>query len=101
MVHVDRAGVNSGEVGRTPWSARVPLDPLFAQILASLPGLALLQDALEFPALLLVENLLHLGLAFAQYGAVILPEIIEDGFHLLLLGGREVEFALHAGEIEL
>src|ERR1035437_7420762 len=66
-----------------------------------LPGLAFLQDALEFLALLLVENLFHLGLAFAQHGAVILPEIIEDGFHLLLLGGREIEFALHPGEIEL
>src|ERR1035437_4163085 len=65
-----------------------------------LPGLAFLQDALEFLALLLVENLFHLGLAFAQHGAVILPEIIEDGLHLLLLGRREVEFALHPGEIE-
>src|SRR6202142_1821938 len=66
-----------------------------------LPRLAFLQDALELLALLLVENLFHFSLAFAQHGAVVLPEIIEDGLHLLLLGRRKVEFALHPGEIEL
>src|ERR1022692_2746922 len=65
-----------------------------------LPRLAFLQDALEFPALLVVEDLFDLGLAFTQHGSVILPEIVEDGLHLLLLDCREVEFALHAREIE-
>src|ERR1035437_7876124 len=75
------------EIG--PWAGINPL-----------PGLAFLKDALEFPALLLVENLFDLGFAFAQHGAVIGPEIIQDGLHLLLLGGREVQFALHPREID-
>src|SRR5450759_1269975 len=66
----------------------------------SLPRLPLLKDALEFPALLLVENLLDLDFAVAQHGAVILPEIAEDGLHLLLLGRCQVEFLLHSREIE-
>src|ERR1035441_6170525 len=65
-----------------------------------LPKLLVLQETLEFSALLLVEDLLDLGFAFAQYRAVVLPEVIEDGLHLLLLGRREVEFPLHPREIE-
>src|SRR5450759_371417 len=65
-----------------------------------LPRLPFLKDALEFSALLVVENLLDLDFAVAQHGAVILPEIAEDGLHLLLLGRCQVEFLLHPREIE-
>src|ERR1035441_7400092 len=63
-------------------------------------GLAFLKDALELPALLLVEYLFHLGFAVAQHGAVVLPEVVEDGFHLLLLSRREIQFTLHPREIQ-
>src|ERR1039458_6992728 len=90
-----------GLVGRAPRTrSDLPLGKRCVQLLF-LPRLAFLKDALELLALLLIEYLFHFSLAFAQHGAVVLPEIIEDGLHLLLLGRREVEFALHPGEIEL
>src|ERR1035437_8699430 len=65
-----------------------------------LSRLPFLQNPLEFPALLFGEDLFDLGLAFTQYSTIVLPEIVEDGLHLLLLDRREIEFALHPREIE-
>src|ERR1039458_9125496 len=47
-----------------------------------------LQQAGEFLALFRGENLLDTAAAFAEHGAVILPEIVEYGFDLIGLGGR-------------
>src|ERR1035438_3171584 len=70
--------------------------------LGSAAGLTLLflQQADEFPALFRGENLLDTATAFAEHGAVILPEIVEDGFDLIGLRRREVEFFLEAVKVE-
>src|ERR1035437_5949954 len=65
-----------------------------------LSPLPFLQNPLEFPALLFGEDLFDLGLAFTQYSTIVLPEIVEDGLHLLLLDRREIELPLHPREIE-
>src|ERR1039458_1741078 len=70
--------------------------------LGSAAGLTLLflQQAGEFLALFRGENLLDTAAAFAEHGAVILPEIVEDGFDLIGLRRREVEFFLQAVKVE-
>jgi hypothetical protein len=69
---------------------------------AGAEGLTLLflQQADEFLALFRGENLLDTAAAFAQHSAVILPEIVEDGFDLIGLSGGEVEFSLEAVKVE-
>src|SRR5260370_41206582 len=84
-----------------PWQGRVAGPPQVSNLPHKRPLAFFLEDVLEFSALLFVENLFDLGFAVAQYGAVILPEIVEDGFHLFLLNRSEIEFALHPVEIKL
>src|SRR5262249_33245379 len=65
-----------------------------------LSGELLLQEAFEFDALLVIQQLIHPLLAVAQHGAVILPEIIEHRLDLLRLDGRKVQFSLQPFEVE-
>jgi len=60
----------------------------------------LLQQAYEFLALFRGEDLLDTAAAFAEHRTVILPEIVENGFDLIGLGGGEVEFFLEAVKVE-
>src|ERR1039457_2313527 len=53
--------------------------------------LVFLQQALKLPALVFVEQLLDARLAIAQYGAVILPKIVQNGLNLLGLRRRQVQ----------
>src|ERR1051326_2877917 len=66
---------------------------------AFLPGLLLLQEALELLALCFGEHLLHAAAAVADHDPVILPQIVEDRLHLHGFFGRQLEFLLDAGEV--
>src|SRR5581483_10049118 len=58
------------------------------------------EPAVELFLLLGSEELLHLGLTVAQQTAVVLPEIVERGFHLDGLLGSEIEVFLQLFEIQ-
>src|SRR4051794_3121534 len=75
------------------------LSPRAVCVSTHLPGLVVLEKAFEFPALLFGEDLFHAGAAIAQHGAVVLPAIVKDGFHLLLLRGREIQLAPHPRKV--
>src|ERR1035437_10384794 len=62
--------------------------------------LVFLQQALKLPALVFVEQLLDARLAITQYGAVILPKIVQNGLNLLGLRRRQVQFLAQAIEVE-
>src|SRR5438477_8099288 len=80
------------------WSAAVSNSKFDAE--SFLSRLALLKHASKLLALVFVQNLLDSRPTVREYGAVVLPEVVKHGLHLLGLGGREVEVALHALEIQ-